>query len=244
LTDAGLDAVLSRLPWALALNGAMAVAAYLLRTVRLGGAVGGTLLGTCVLAFAGWGPFFLLGAFFVLGSLVTRWGWAAKERRGVAETHRGARGVRQVIANGAPAVALAVVFGVGDGSMLLMIGYAGALAAASADTASSELGQVYGTRPVSVPGFKRVPIGTPGAVSGAGTIAGALAAALMGLAAAAAGMLPLPVVPIVAFGAVIAGLSESLLAPVLRGSSGHHVLNLLNSCVGAVASMGLWRVLF
>lgn len=243
MTDMGLQAVLSRLPWALAINAAMAATAYLLRTVRAAGAAAGALLGTCVLAFAGWGPFALLGAFFVLGSLVTKWGWAAKEGRGVAETHRGARGFRQVIANGAPAAALALAYGAGEGHQLFLIGYAGALAAASADTASSELGQVYGSNPVSVPGLRRVPVGTPGAVSVPGTVAGGCAAVLMGLAAAGAGVLPLYAVPIVAVCALLAGFLESLLAPALRGPSGHHALNLLNTCAGAVASMGLWRLL-
>jgi uncharacterized protein (TIGR00297 family) len=222
----------------------MAATAYLLRTVRLGGAVGGTLLGTCVLSFAGWGPFLLLGIFFVLGSLVTRWGWVAKERRGLAEAHRGARGVRQVIANGAPAAALAVAYGAGPGHEILMIGYAGALAAAAADTASSEIGQVYGSRPVSVPGFRTVPVGTPGAVSLSGTAAGALAGAVIALAASGAGVLPLSAVPAVTLCAVIAGLVESALAAAARGSSGHNALNLLNTCVGAAASMGVWRLLF
>ena len=76
MTEAGLDQILSRLPWAVAVNAAMAAAAYLARTIRPGGAIGGALIGTCVLAFAGWGPFIVLAVFFVLGSLVTKWGWS------------------------------------------------------------------------------------------------------------------------------------------------------------------------
>jgi uncharacterized protein (TIGR00297 family) len=239
-----LEAVLDRLPLAIALNGAFALVAYLLGTVRPGGAVAGVVLGASVLAFAGWGAFILLGAFFVLGSAATRWGWSVKEKRGVAETHRGARGVTQVMANGAPAAALAVAYGAAGEPAVLMLGYAGALATASADTASSEIGQVYGTRPVSLPGFKAVPIGTPGAISAAGTAGGAAAALVIGLAAAAVAVLPLSAVPVVTVCALLGGFVESLLAGALRGSYGHHILNLLNTCVGAGASMALWSALF
>lgn len=244
MSEAGIDAVLSRLPWALALNIAMAAAAFLLGTVRVGGAIAGAIVGICVLAFAGWGAFLLLGAFFVLGNLATRWGWSAKESRGVSETNKGARGLSQVLANGVPAAALAVIHAVSGGSEVVMIGLAGALAAAAADTASSEIGQVHGSKPVSMPGLKAVPVGTPGAVSGAGTAAGAGAGAIMGLAACALGVVPLLAVPVVALCAIAAGVVESLLAPALKGSAGHHALNLLNGCVGALGSMGVWKIVF
>jgi uncharacterized protein (TIGR00297 family) len=236
--------VLSRVPWALALNAALAAAARLAGTVGLGGAVTGALLGTCVLAFGGWGPFVLLAVFFALGSAVTRWGWRAKERAGVAEGHGGARGAAQVLANGAPAAVLVALAWAGDGASLYSVGFAASLAAASADTASSELGQVYGSRPVSIPRFKRVPVGTAGAVSGAGTAAGAGAGIIMGLAALAAGVVSLYAVPIVALSAVFGTTVESLAAPAVRATYGHHVLNLINACAGAGCAMALWAAAF
>ena len=242
MTDAGLEAVVSRLPPALVLNAAAAALAGAARTVRAGGAVAGALLGAVVLAFAGWGPYAVLVVFFVLGSALTRWGWAAKERRGVAEGHRGARGVLQVIANGAPAAALAVLYWADGGDRLLMMGYAGALAAASADTASSELGQVYGLRPVSLTSLKAVPVGTPGAVSGAGTAAGACAGLLIGLAAVPAGVIPFYAVPVVALAALAAAMFESLVATAVKGRGGHHALNFTNACAGAACAMGLWTL--
>ena len=66
----------------------------------------------------------------------------------------------------------------------------------------------------------------------------------MGLAAWALGVVPLLAVPLVALCAVAAGLVESVLAPALGGSWGHNALNTINTCVGALASMGAWRVLF
>ncbi len=244
MIDPNLEAALSRLPWALLLNAALAAAAYSVRTVRIGGALAGTLLGTCVLGFAGWGPFALLAVFFVLGSTLTRWGWTTKERRGVAEGHRGARGALQVLANGAPAAALSVLYSATGGAPALMVALAGSLAAASADTASSELGQVYGRRPLSLAGLKRVPVGTPGAISSAGTVAGALAGLLIGVVATAAGVISLKAIPVVAVSAILAATCESTLAAATGGSAGHHVLNLINSCVGALCAMAFWVLLY
>ena len=239
-----MEAALSRLPWAVFLTAALAAVAYWVRTGRIGGALAGILLGTCVLAFAGWGAFALLAAFFVLGSLLTRWGWTAKEGRGVAEEHGGARGALQVLANGAPAAALSVMYGAVGGAPALMVALAGSLAAASADTASSELGQVYGRRPVTLAGLKRVPVGTPGAVSGEGTAAGASAGLLIGVVAAAVGVISLKAVPVVAVSAILAATCESTLAAATGGSAGHNVLNLINSCVGALCAMAFWILLY
>ncbi len=243
MTDAGLEALISRLPWAVALNAAMAAAAYGARTIRAGGAVAGAALGGWILAAAGWGPFALLATFFVLGSVATRWGWSRKEKRGLAEGHKGARGVRQVLANGLPAAVMAALYGLAGGDTIYALGFAGSLAAASADTASSELGQVYGARPIHLTSLKRAPVGAPGAVSAAGTVAGAGASVLIGVAGVAAGVVPLIAVPMTAAGAIIAVTCESAIASATSGAAGHHFLNAINSSVGAGCTMLLWALL-
>lgn len=243
MTEGGLALLGSRLPWAVAISGSMAVVAYRMRTVRGAAAVAGSVLGVCVFSFAGPRAFALLAAFFLLGSLFTRWGWAAKESRGLAEKHKGARGCANILANGGPVAVLAVGCFASGGARLYFVGLAAGIASALADTASSELGQVYGSRPVSLPGFKSVPIGTPGAVSFEGTVAGLAAAALMGLTAAVLGLISLSAVPIVAGAALAAGLLESVLASRFP-DEGHHVLNLVNVSVGAALAMAVWSLTF
>jgi uncharacterized protein (TIGR00297 family) len=65
---------------------------------------------------------------------------------------------------------------------VMMIMCLAALAEATADTVSSEIGQAFGGAPVMLVGFRRVAIGTDGAVtllgSGAGVVAGVLVAAV------------------------------------------------------------------
>ena len=243
MTDGDLALIGSRLPWAAAISGCMAAIAYRLRTVRAGGAVSGSILGVWVYVLAGPPAFLLLAVFFVLGSLVTKWGWAAKKSRGLAEKHGGARGQANILANGGPVAALALLAFIRGDSRLFPVGIAAAIAAAAADTASSEIGQVYGSDPVSLPGFKNVPAGTPGAVSFEGTVAGLGAAALIGLAAAVLGLISLTAVPIVGAAAVVASAAESAIASRGRGA-GHHVLNLMNVGLGACLAMAAWAVFF
>jgi uncharacterized protein (TIGR00297 family) len=243
LTEGGMDLLGSRLPWALLVSGAMAAAAYRLRTVRRAGAVAGAVLGASVYTFAGVRPFLLLGFFFVLGSLVTKWGWEVKERRGLAEGHGGARGWPHIVANGTPIAALAVCAFATGNPPLLSLGIAAALAAALGDTASSEIGQVHGSRPVSLPAFKTVPVGTPGAVSYQGSLAGLAAAAIMALLAVALGLVALRAAPVIAVAAAIAGTIESILGFELEGA-GHHLLNAVNASLGAGLAMAGWAMFF
>jgi uncharacterized protein (TIGR00297 family) len=134
------------------------------------------------------------------------------------------------------------VFASGD-PQLFFVGISGAVAAALADTASSEVGQVYGSSPVSLTGFKKVPIGTPGAVSFEGTIAGLVAAIIVGLLAAKIGLIPLSAAPFVIVAAVVASGLESVFASFFR-VEGHHVLNFFNVSLGAALAMVLWVLVF
>lgn len=127
-------------------------------------------------------------AFLVMTSLATRYGRAHKERLGTAEQRNG-RVTAQVCANmgiaalvATPAahawLADAVPVHLGDVYPWFVIGLA-ALAEAAADTISSEIGQVLGGTPIMLTSFRRVPAGTDGAVSLAGSVAGVLAAGIV-----------------------------------------------------------------
>jgi uncharacterized protein (TIGR00297 family) len=111
-------------------------------------------------------------ALFVLTWAATRFGRSQKQRLGLAEDKRG-RNAAQVAANlGAAGLggALALTHPL-PGSFCALIVVA-ALAEATADTLASELGEVLGGPPLLVTTFLRVPPGTDGAVSLAGTAAG------------------------------------------------------------------------
>jgi len=112
-------------------------------------------------------------ALFVLTLAATRYGRAKKEGRGVAEARSGRRG-SQIVAN------------LGVAALCALVGwYAGciaALAEATADTVSSEIGQAVGGPTWMLTTFRRVPAGEDGGVSLAGTVAGVVAAGLVVMA--------------------------------------------------------------
>src|SRR5215218_2060240 len=127
------------------------------------GALAGLLVGTTIYASMGPRGFAVLTLFVIGGSLLTRLGYRSKQRTGTAQEHGGRRGARNALANCAVAALCAIVASVG---------------AAFADTAESEIGQLFSRAPRLITTLQKVPPGTDGAVSLPGTLAGAAAAGL------------------------------------------------------------------
>jgi uncharacterized protein (TIGR00297 family) len=109
-------------------------------------------------------------ALFVLTFTATRYGRKKKEARGLAEARSGRR-ASQVVAN------------LGVAALCASVGWYGgclaALAEATADTVSSEIGQALGGTTWLITKFRRVPAGRDGGVSVAGTLAGLVGAGLV-----------------------------------------------------------------
>lgn len=166
----------------LAVNVLLAAAGFAAGTVNRSGAIGGALLGGAVIHFGGWQLYAVLLAFFVIGSGVTKLGIGTKASRGIAQEEGGRRGFSHAFANvGVAAMAaLLSATGVLDASALWLAGVA-ALATATADTTASEVGQLFGKRPFLPLTFRRVPVGTEGAISVEGTVAGAGAALIVAI---------------------------------------------------------------
>ena len=223
---------------AAAINVAVAGLAALLRVVRPSGALAGALLGTIVLGFGGAGLYVLLWVFFLGGTLATRFRKARKEAIGKAEEKGGRRGAANVLANVAVAAFCALVAGLGPHGDVLRLAAAAALATALMDTVGTEVGQAFVSPTVLLPDFRRVPPGTDGAVSVAGTLAGLAAAGLLAWAGVAGLVLTAAGAGAVVAAALLGTVVESLLgragAP-WRVSNGH-VLNFVNTLAGAAAA--------
>ncbi|HEX4953340.1 MAG TPA: DUF92 domain-containing protein [Thermoanaerobaculia bacterium] len=215
---------------------AFAVAALGLRAVDRSGAAVGWVLGTAVWATLGWPGFALLGLFVVTASALTRLGWAEKVARGLAEGRGGRRGARHALANLSVAVLAAMLAALRPEEPWWPLAFAGALAAALADTTGTEVGKAWGRRAFSPTTLRGVPPGTLGAVSLEGTAASAVAALLLGLAGAGLGLYPLGSTPAVALAGFLAAVFESLLSSVRsrRPLLSHDALNLTNTLVGAL----------
>jgi uncharacterized protein (TIGR00297 family) len=238
-------AALSRIAIGLAVNAALAGAAYAARGVDLSGAVAGVVLGTTIWAGLDWRGFLLLFTFFVLGTGATRFGYAAKAAARIAQEKGGRRGARNALAK-TSVPALAALFAATTGRpTLFAIAVAGAFATAASDTCSSEIGQVIGRRTFLITTLRPVPRGTEGAVSLEGTLAGVAASLVVGGLGAAVGLYPALGVAAVAVAALVATTLESLAGATLekRGLLDNEAVNFLNSLAGALVAAGLGALL-
>jgi len=181
---------------------------------------------------------------FVAAAVATRLGYRRKAALGIAETRGGRRGPGNAIANtGLAAWAAAVGLGLAD-ARPAHLALVAALVTAASDTVASEVGKAWGRTTWLVVGFRRVRPGTSGAVSLEGTLAGALAAALLAWAGYAAGLIDAVAILIVAAAATAASFIEGALGATLEGPGilDNDALNFINSTIGAGLALAWWTV--
>jgi len=181
------------------------------------------------------GGFFPLVAVFVLTLLATRWRSERKRNLGVAE-RRGGRTASQVIANlGAAALCAAAAIGFPRFSEILMVGAMASLAEAAADTVSSEAGQASAKQARMILNFQRAPIGTNGAVSVEGTLAGCMAAFVVAWVSAFFGVVSWLWMPVLAIAGIAGMLFDSILGGTLenRGALGNDSVNFVSTVFAA-----------
>ena len=215
--------------------------AYIARAVDRSGAVAGVLLATVLYAYAAWPGLVMLGGLMVVGTGVTRLGYARKEALGVAEGRGGRRGIGSVVANAGAGVAFAFLAGVTPYSGAFTLAMVAAFATALFDTTGTEFGQAFGGRHVLVPTWRAVPEGTPGGVSVVGTMAGVLGATVLAGVGWVMGLLAGAAVLAVILGAFCGSTLDSFLGAIMgKGSrSDHHLRNLANTVAGAGVAWGL-----
>ena len=220
---------------ALAVNAAAAGLTGALGIVTRSGAFGGAVAGFLILAFGGWGAYGLLWAFFLAGTIATKLGYRRKVALGVAQSDTGRRGAAHVAANCIVPAAL-LLLGV------RAVGFVAAFAAALADTLGTEIGSLFGRRPVSPVSFRPVPPGTPGAVSLPGTAATLGGAVLFAFAGVGLGLIPGSLVPAAAAGGFLGALAESVVAAMgrrFRFRLDHEFANAFSTFVGAMIALRL-----
>lgn len=187
----------------------IALVAWCTRSLSRSGAIAATIVGTiAVRAGYEWG--ILLVAFFVSSTLLSRLGQAEKARRSAAIlSNAGARDATQVMANGALFALAALGWVLSRRDAWMAVG-AGALAAACADTWSTELGTLARAAPRLITSGRIVPVGTSGGVTATGFAATAGGAALIG---GGAWLLrwPAPVAIAAGMGGIVGALADSLI---------------------------------
>lgn len=210
--------------------------------LTVSGAIIGGVAGLLVFKGDGYTGIALLAVFFVSGSVATGWQIDKKQKAGIAEHDKGKRTAGQVIANGGVAALLGALAWYGpEYAVLLQLMIAGSLAAATADTLSSELGTLYGKRFYDIISFRRVEAGPDGVISLEGTLIGAAGAAFIALVYLWGNGFAITGLIIVIAG-IAGNLVDSLLGATLerRGIIGNNMVNLLNTLTGALVCLALW----
>jgi uncharacterized protein (TIGR00297 family) len=220
---------------ALLVTGAFAALAYALGMISPSGALGGLLVGATIYASLGPRGFAVLALFVIGGSLLTRFGYGRKAHAGAAQEHGGRRSARNALANCAVATLCAIL--AATGSEPFAAAFVASLGAAFADTAESEIGQLFSRTPRLISTLQKVPPGTDGAVSFPGTLAGAGAAVLTALLGFSLGMLETPASALlVAIAAFLGTLADSLIG-ALSPRAGNELTNLLCTLVAALLAL-------
>lgn len=189
-------------------------------------------------------------ALLLLTTGATRYGRGRKERLGTAEQRRG-RGAAQVTANlGMSALAFDAVIQAcmldslhlhtGSATTLLVFAVAlAAMAEATADTLSSEIGQVLGGQPRMITTLRRVAPGTDGGITFAGTATGIVAAGAVALIGGLALRGGVAMIALSWAGGVFGLFFDSLLGATLerRGWLNNDAVNFLSTSSAAAFAL-------
>ena len=217
--------------------------AFRFKTADLSGLFSAALVGIILIVFADARWFMVMLAFFILGSISTRYKYEYKKKLSIEQGQGGARGYRNVFANGIVAAAAAVLYGVFVRPEFIVL-YIGCVATAAADTMASEIGVTGGT-PYMITTLKKVPIGTNGGV----TMTGELVALAGGFLVCVVALFLNIITPWMLVICTIAGFAgtniDSIVGATLEnnGYVGNAGTNLLATLGGGIVAVALFLLI-
>jgi uncharacterized protein (TIGR00297 family) len=219
--------------------------AFRAKTADLSGLFSAALIGIILLIFAapqGTQWFLIMLTFFILGSAATRYKFEYKKRIGVDQGRGGARGYRNVFANGIVAAAAAVLFGVFQQPVFIVM-YVGCVATAAADTLASEIGVTGGT-PYMITTLKKVPIGTNGGVTPTGEFVALFGSFTVSLVALLLNVITAEMMVICTIAGFVGTNIDSIVGALFenRGFFGNAGTNLVATIGGGVFAVVLYLV--
>lgn len=141
---------------------------YRKNSLSLDGAVGATILGTLIFYFGGIYLAFIMVAFFISSSLLTKYKGHLKEEVEKIHEKGGRRTISQVAANGLLGLVFSGLFFITKND-IFVLAYITAFAASNSDTWASEVGVLSKTPPVYILTFKPIQKGMSGGISFLGT---------------------------------------------------------------------------
>ncbi|MDB5246706.1 MAG: hypothetical protein JWQ40_1100 [Segetibacter sp.] len=211
-----------------------------------GGGMAGWIIGLLVFMGTGYAGVAMMATFFILATVATSVGFAVKQRMGLAETGKGKRTAGQVIANAGVAGILGllmVLFPRETAVLQLMV--AASLASATADTLSSELGNVFGRKFYNILTLKKDKRGLDGVVSVEGTLLGVIGSGVIAVVYVTVHEWNESFFLIVLAG-TIGNLADSVLGATLERKKylDNNEVNFLNTFIAAITSLVLYYITF
>jgi uncharacterized protein (TIGR00297 family) len=245
--------------WTLGLSALLGIIAWKLRAATPAAALTGSAITAALMFSSATVPYFPwqtdlvpVAVLLILTSISTRLGRERKEQLGTAENRKGRTasqvaanlGIASLMSNEVAQTALLkqswLHFAQLAPTAVFTAGLA-ALCEAAADTVSSELGQVLNSRPRMITTLRVMEPGTDGAISIGGTLAGALAAALVAVAGVLALRGDWPMFAASLIGGVFGLFFDSLLGATLerRGWLNNDGVNFLSTFSAALFSLAV-----
>ncbi len=221
----------------------LGIGAYWAKAADSDAVLSETIICLLVILFGGLPWFLLLLAFYLLGGGFTRYGYAYKKKLGIAQSHGGVRGYKNVYSNSLVPLAMAVCYGV-YGSDIFIYAFIASVATANGDTLASEIGQTSRSRPRMITTLKETETGIDGGVTPLGEAAGLAGSLIIGILATGMGMAGLMGIAAGTIGGFLGTNFDSLLGATLqrRGILSNNGVNLVATAFGAVVGGALWYV--
>lgn len=224
-------------------SGVVALYGHRLEVLTVSGGWAALVVGTALFVGGGWTWLILVGAFSATSSFLTRWdppGTTVPRSADATGRHWD-----QVLANGGIAGLAAVIHGFSGWPHAFAVA-AGAIAAGTADTWSTEVGRWTSARPRMITTWCPIPPGTSGGITTVGTVGGVAGAFMISvLASVLIHDLPVRSVFLTVLGAGISGMMlDSLLGATVEGRMrwiNNSMVNLLATAWGAGIVLAVFR---
>lgn len=213
---------------------------YSIRSGKLtiAAACAGGVIGLMIFLGGGFTGLAMIATFFMLGTAATSWKLNIKQQLGLAEANKGKRTAGQVIANaGSAALVGLLAWAYPQKAGVFDVMMAAGFASATADTLSSELGNIYGRRFYNIFTFKNDARGFDGVISLEGTVIGIAGSVIIALIYSAGFEWSVHFLWIVVAG-TIGNLSDSFLGATLERSNylDNNAVNFLNTFIASVTA--------
>jgi len=222
----------------------LGIGAYWAKAADSDAVLSETIVCLLVILFGGLTWFMLLLAFYLLGGGFTRYGYALKAKLGIAQSHGGMRGYKNVYSNSLVPLILAICYGVYRNEIFIYA-FIASVATANGDTLASEIGETSCSKPRMITTLKETEPGVDGGVTPLGEAASIAGALIIGILATVTGMTgPFGIVS-GAIGGFLGTNFDSFLGATLqrRGILSNNGVNLAATGFGALVGAVLWYIL-